>query len=104
MAGAPVRRRSRRMLRVKRMFRGLFTKDWQGLLAVLVVLMFLVVAVTAVLSSTPQSQMLAYDDDWDDLSKFRADILNMPLNLSVRTVDSSAASLARTPGACSTWP
>ena len=94
MAGAPVRRRSRRMLRVKRMFRGLFTKDWQGLLAVLVVLMFLVVAVTAVLSSTPQSQMLAYDDDWDDLSKFRADILNMPLNLSVRTVDSSAASLA----------
>ncbi len=82
------------MLRAKRVVRSMFTKDWQGLLAILVIIMFLAVVVTAVTSPSPQSQMLAYDNDWDDLSKFRGDILNMPLNLSVRTVGSSAASLA----------
>jgi len=72
---------------------GLFSKDWKGFVAIIVVMTFLMVAMAAAIAPEQNSQLLAYDNDWDDLSKFRGDILGMPLNLSVRTVESSAASL-----------
>jgi hypothetical protein len=76
-----------------RLLSGLFSKDWKGFVAIIVVLTFLMVALSAAIAPQQTSHLLAYDNDWDDLSKFRGDILGMPLNLSVRTVDSSAASL-----------
>lgn len=87
------RRRPRRGARMGRALSGLFSKDWKGFVAIIVVMTFLMVALSAAFSPQQNSQLLAYDNDWDDLSKFRGDILGMPLNLSVRTVDSSAASL-----------
>ena len=87
------RRRPRRRARTGRSLSGLFSRDWKGLVAIIVVLTFLMVALSAAITPTQTSQLSAYDNDWDDLSKLRGDILAMPLNLSVRTVDSSAASL-----------
>jgi len=72
---------------------GMFSRDWKGLVTFIVVLTFLLVAMSAAITPQQTSQLSAYDNDWNDLSKFRGDILGMPLNLSVRTVDSSAASL-----------
>ncbi len=87
------RRRPRRGARTGRALSGLFSRDWRGLVAFIVVLTFLMVALSAATTPQQTSQLSAYDNGWDDLSKFRGDILGMPLNLSVRTVASSSASL-----------
>ncbi len=87
------RRRPRGRARTGRALSGLFSRDWKGLVASIVVLTFLMVALSVAITPQQTSQLSAYDNDWDDLSKLRGDILGMPMNLSVRTVGSSAASL-----------
>jgi len=63
-------------------------------MAIAVVALLLLVVVTIPLGPTPTSQLSAYDDDWNDISKFRADMEHIGfLNLTVRTVSTSATSL-----------
>lgn len=92
-ARVPSRRRSRRLPQWAKVLRGLFTRDWKGLVTAIVVLTFVMVAFSAATAPVPRSQMLAYDDDWDDLSDFRDDLGTLPLNITVRTVSSTVASL-----------
>ena len=89
------RRRRTATSRAKRFLKRFFSRDWQGALAILVLLMLLLVVLTIPLGSHPRSQLSAYDDDWDDLSKFRADMEHIGfLNVSVRTISTSATALA----------
>ena len=88
------RRRRRPTARVNRFLRGFFSRDWQGFTAVLVVALLALTVLTIPLGSSPEGQLSAYDDDWNDLSKFRGDMENLGfLNVTVRTVSTSATSL-----------
>jgi hypothetical protein len=88
------RRRRRPVARVNRFLRTFFSRDWRGLSAFLVVALLVLVVVTIPIGSAPKGHLSAYDDDWDDLSKFRGDMENLGfLNVTVRTVSTSATSL-----------
>lgn len=90
----PIRRRRGPLARSVRFARRFFSRDWRGALALLVVAMLVLVVVTIPSGSTPRSQLSAYDDDWDDISSFRADMEHLGfLNISVRTVSTSATAL-----------
>lgn len=92
----PLERRRRRtpLVRARRFLGRFFSKDWQGFLAILVVGMLVLVVMTVPMGPGPESQLSAYDDDWNDLSKFRSDLEHIGfLNLSLRTVSTSATSL-----------
>ncbi len=88
------RRRRRPSARVARFLKRFFSRDWRGTMAVLVVLLLVLVVLTIPAGSVPESQLSAYDDGWNDLSKFRGDMENLGfLNISVRTVATSATTL-----------
>ncbi len=90
----PPRRRRGPLARAGRFARRFFSRDWRGALAVLVVTLLVLVTVTIPSGTTPRSQLSAYDDDWDDVSSFRADMEQLGfLNISVRTVSTSATAL-----------
>jgi hypothetical protein len=64
-------------------------------LAAFVVLLLLLVVLTIPFGPSSQSQLSAYDDDWNDISRFRGDIDNLGyMNISVRTVSTSATALS----------
>jgi hypothetical protein len=93
----PLERRRRRTpaVRLQRFVRQFFSRDWRGTLAVLVVMLLLLVVLTIPLASPRTSQLSVYDDDWNDLSKFRGDMERLGfLNLSVRTISTSATALS----------
>ncbi|MCK5252149.1 MAG: DUF4350 domain-containing protein [Thermoplasmata archaeon] len=92
---ALVRRRKRSpWARLRRFLRQFFSRDWRGVMAVMVVLLLLLVVLTIPLGQTPSSQLSVYDDSWNDLSKFRSDMEHIGfLNISVRTVSTSATAL-----------
>jgi hypothetical protein len=82
-------------VRFKRFLRQFFSPDWRGKLATLVILLLLLVVATIPLGASRTSQLSAYDDDWNDLSKFRGDMERIGfLNLSVKTVSTSATVLS----------
>jgi len=88
------RRRKGPLARAGRFARRFFSRDWKGAMAVLVVALLVLVVATIPYGSIPRSHLSAYDNDWDDISSFRADMENLGfLNVSVRTVSTSAASL-----------
>ncbi|UCC92975.1 MAG: hypothetical protein JSW25_10000 [Thermoplasmata archaeon] len=92
----PLERRRRRTpsMRLRRFSGKFFSRDWRGGLAVVVVLLLLLVVLTIPLGAAPTGQLSAYDDDWNDISKFRGDMEHIGfLNLSVRTVSTSATTL-----------
>lgn len=92
----PLERRRNRStpVRVRRFLGRFFSRDWEGLISVAVVGLLLLVVLTIPSGPAPTSQLSAYDDDWNDLSKFRSDMEHIGfLNLSVRTVSTSATSL-----------
>jgi len=74
--------------------RSAFTSDWRGAALAAACLLMLVVLAALPSAVSRHSQLSAYDDGWDDISDFRADMeYHLGIPIEVRTVESSAAAL-----------
>ena len=74
--------------------RSAFSADWRGGALAAACLLLLVVLAMLPGAASRHSQLSAFDDGWDDISDFRADIeYHLGIPIEVRTIESSAAAL-----------
>ena len=74
--------------------RSAFTADWRGGALVAACLLLLLVLAGLPSAGSRHSQLSAFDDGWDDISDFRADVeYHLGIPIVVRTIGSSAAAL-----------
>jgi hypothetical protein len=82
------------MWRVGKATRELFSPDWRGVVAVGALLLLLLVVITMPFIEGRESQLSAYDDDWNDISDFRRDVETLPhLLFRFKSITTTAASL-----------